>query len=57
MIKECESATEAAGLNATILRPWYVLGPGALVGRIFCCPFTNSQNCCHRCATEPNGWD
>jgi uncharacterized protein YbjT (DUF2867 family) len=25
---ECENAIEAAGLNATILRPWYVLGPG-----------------------------
>jgi uncharacterized protein YbjT (DUF2867 family) len=25
--KECESAIEAAGLNATILRPWYVVGP------------------------------
>jgi uncharacterized protein YbjT (DUF2867 family) len=25
---ECEGAIEAAGLNATILRPWYVLGPG-----------------------------
>jgi uncharacterized protein YbjT (DUF2867 family) len=25
---ECESAIEAAGLNATILRPWYVVGPG-----------------------------
>lgn len=25
---ECESAIESAGLNATILRPWYVLGPG-----------------------------
>ncbi len=25
---ECESAIEAAGLNSTILRPWYVLGPG-----------------------------
>jgi uncharacterized protein YbjT (DUF2867 family) len=25
---ECEAAIEAAGLNATILRPWYVLGPG-----------------------------
>jgi uncharacterized protein YbjT (DUF2867 family) len=25
---ECEAALEAAGLNATILRPWYVLGPG-----------------------------
>jgi uncharacterized protein YbjT (DUF2867 family) len=25
---ECESAIEVAGLNATILRPWYVLGPG-----------------------------
>jgi|SRR5579859_2318576 len=25
---ECESAIGAAGLNATILRPWYVLGPG-----------------------------
>lgn len=24
---ECEEAIEAAGLNATILRPWYVLGP------------------------------
>jgi uncharacterized protein YbjT (DUF2867 family) len=24
---ECESALEVAGLNATILRPWYVLGP------------------------------
>lgn len=25
---EVESAIESAGLNATILRPWYVLGPG-----------------------------
>lgn len=25
---ECEQAIESAGLNATILRPWYVLGPG-----------------------------
>jgi uncharacterized protein YbjT (DUF2867 family) len=25
---ECETAIETAGLNATILRPWYVLGPG-----------------------------
>ena len=25
---ECEAAIEAAGLNATIVRPWYVLGPG-----------------------------
>jgi uncharacterized protein YbjT (DUF2867 family) len=25
---ECEAAISAAGLNATILRPWYVLGPG-----------------------------
>lgn len=25
---ECEAAIEAAGLSATILRPWYVLGPG-----------------------------
>lgn len=25
---ECERAIESAGLNATILRPWYVLGPG-----------------------------
>jgi uncharacterized protein YbjT (DUF2867 family) len=24
----CEEAIGAAGLNATILRPWYVLGPG-----------------------------
>jgi uncharacterized protein YbjT (DUF2867 family) len=27
---ECEQAIEAASLNATILRPWYVLGPGHL---------------------------
>src|SRR5450432_1700310 len=27
---ECEAAIESAGLNATILRPWYVLGPGHL---------------------------
>ncbi len=26
--RECEAAIESAGLNATILRPWYVLGPG-----------------------------
>jgi uncharacterized protein YbjT (DUF2867 family) len=26
--EECEAAIAAAGLNATILRPWYVLGPG-----------------------------
>ncbi len=25
---ECEAAIGVAGLNATILRPWYVLGPG-----------------------------
>jgi uncharacterized protein YbjT (DUF2867 family) len=25
---ECEAAIESVGLNATILRPWYVLGPG-----------------------------
>ena len=25
---ECEAAIESAGLSATILRPWYVLGPG-----------------------------
>ena len=25
---KCESAIESADLNATILRPWYVLGPG-----------------------------
>lgn len=25
---ECESLLAASGLNATILRPWYVLGPG-----------------------------
>lgn len=25
---ECEAEIESAGLNATILRPWYVLGPG-----------------------------
>jgi len=25
---ECEAAIAAAGLNETILRPWYVLGPG-----------------------------
>jgi uncharacterized protein YbjT (DUF2867 family) len=25
---ECEAGICAAGLNATILRPWYVLGPG-----------------------------
>jgi uncharacterized protein YbjT (DUF2867 family) len=25
---ECEAALESAGLNTTILRPWYVLGPG-----------------------------
>jgi uncharacterized protein YbjT (DUF2867 family) len=25
---ECEQALRASGLNATVLRPWYVLGPG-----------------------------
>jgi uncharacterized protein YbjT (DUF2867 family) len=25
---ECEATIESTGLNATILRPWYVLGPG-----------------------------
>ena len=25
---ECEAALRASGMNATILRPWYVLGPG-----------------------------
>lgn len=27
---ECESLIQNSGLNATILRPWYVLGPGHL---------------------------
>jgi uncharacterized protein YbjT (DUF2867 family) len=27
---ECEQAIAASGLAATILRPWYVLGPGHL---------------------------
>ena len=27
---ECESFIQNSGLNATILRPWYVLGPGHL---------------------------
>lgn len=26
--QECEEMIRASGLNATILRPWYVLGPG-----------------------------
>ena len=26
--EECESMIRDSGLNATILRPWYVLGPG-----------------------------
>lgn len=26
--EECEKIVAASGLNATILRPWYVLGPG-----------------------------
>jgi uncharacterized protein YbjT (DUF2867 family) len=25
---ECEAAIDSAGLHTTILRPWYVLGPG-----------------------------
>jgi uncharacterized protein YbjT (DUF2867 family) len=25
---KCEEATRSSGVNATILRPWYVLGPG-----------------------------
>ncbi len=25
---ECESTLKASGMNATIVRPWYVLGPG-----------------------------
>ena len=25
---ECEAAIHSSGLHATILRPWYVLGPG-----------------------------
>jgi uncharacterized protein YbjT (DUF2867 family) len=26
--EKCEQAIRESGLNATILRPWYVLGPG-----------------------------
>jgi uncharacterized protein YbjT (DUF2867 family) len=37
---ECEAAIDAAGLNATILRPWYVLGPD-IDGRTYCCPYTS----------------
>jgi uncharacterized protein YbjT (DUF2867 family) len=25
---QCEAALKASGMNATIVRPWYVLGPG-----------------------------
>lgn len=25
---ECEAALKASGMNATVVRPWYVLGPG-----------------------------
>jgi uncharacterized protein YbjT (DUF2867 family) len=25
---ECETALRASGMNVTIVRPWYVLGPG-----------------------------
>jgi len=25
---ECESAVRASGLRTTILRPWYIIGPG-----------------------------
>ena len=25
---ECEAALQASGMNVTIVRPWYVLGPG-----------------------------
>ncbi len=28
MRKHCEDALAASGMNATVLRPWYVLGPG-----------------------------
>ncbi len=28
MRAEAEGALRAAGLNATVLRPWYILGPG-----------------------------
>jgi uncharacterized protein YbjT (DUF2867 family) len=28
VLQECENLLRASGLNATILRPWYVLGPG-----------------------------
>ena len=28
MREECEQIIQKSGLNATILRPWYVLGPG-----------------------------
>jgi len=27
---ECEESIRRSGMNATILRPWYVLGPGHL---------------------------
>jgi uncharacterized protein YbjT (DUF2867 family) len=25
---ECEALVRQSGMNATILRPWYILGPG-----------------------------
>lgn len=34
---ECENKLIASGLNATILQPWYVLGPGHRIAGLICC--------------------
>jgi nucleoside-diphosphate-sugar epimerase len=51
---QCEAAIEASGLNATILRPWYVLGPGT-AGHTFYYLYTRWLSWSCRRAMEPCG--
>ena len=44
-----EALVRATGIPATILRPWYVLGP-ATGGRTRCCRSTGSSRGCRRSA-------
>ena len=48
-------AHAAAELNATILRPWYVLGPGHRWAHA-CRRSMRSAAWCRRCVRAPSGW-
>ena len=53
---ECEAALVSGGLKSTILRPWYVLGPGHRWPYLFR-PFTGCLRKIPGRAMAQGGWD